>query len=72
MNNGDGNVGVGELNQSTESRVIDVALPLEREYLALSLEEGTDDGLDMDSAKVDTLIKGCDLDLAIADRVDFG
>ena len=72
MNNGDGNVGVGKLNQSAESRVIDVALPQECEYLALGFEEGMNDGLDMDGAEVDTLIEGRDLDLAVADRVDFG
>ena len=71
MNNGDGNVGVGKLNQSTESVVIDVALALEREDFALGLKKGMDDGLDMNGAEVDTLIEGCDLNLAVADRVDF-
>ena len=49
--------------------VVDIALAQEREHLALSLQEGLYDCLNVGSPEVDTLSEGRDLNLAVADRV---
>ena len=70
MNHRDGNIGVGKLSQSPKSAVVHVALTQKRKHLALGLEEGLNDGLNL-NARVGTLAKCRDLDLAVTDRVSL-
>ncbi len=69
MNHGEGDISVGKLGESPESAVVRGALPQKRKNLALSLQKGMNDGLNMGSAEVTAVTKGHDLDLAVADGV---
>jgi hypothetical protein len=68
MNHGNGDISVTKLGQSPKSTVVHVALPQKREYLALGLQKGLNDGLNMD-ARGRTLAKCRDLDLAVTNWV---
>ncbi len=69
MSHGDGDIGVGKLNESPKSAVVRIALPQKRKYLTLGFQKGMDDGLNMGNAEVTAVTKGHDLDLAVADGV---
>jgi hypothetical protein len=71
MNDRDGDVGVRKLNHGREDVVVH-ALPKKREHLALGLQKGLDDGLDVHKVEVDTLSKRRDVDLAVTNRVGLG
>ena len=71
MNHRDGDVGVRKLNHGCED-VVAHALPKEREHLALGLQKGLDDSLDVHKVEVDTLGKRRDMHLAVTNRVDLG
>lgn len=71
MNDRDGDVGIRKLNHSREDVVVH-ALPQEREHLALGLQKGLDDSLDVHKVEVDTLTKRRDVDFAVTNRVGLG
>jgi hypothetical protein len=71
MNDRDGDVCVRKLNHGCEDVVVH-ALPKEREHLALGLQKGLDDSLNVHKVEVGTLSKRRDMHLAVTNRVDLG
>jgi hypothetical protein len=72
VHNGGGNISIGELHYGAEDKIVGVALPLERENVPLTFQQGLHHGLKTDNAMLNSLREGRDLDQTIGQGLRLG